>query len=327
MPNYYEYDCPVCNKQFEEGDDIVTCPICGTPHHRDCYNITGHCVNRGLHASSYSFLDDMKSSNNIEDKLRNAINAEINSIDNENEEDSERKRDFAKSIMPSAIDDKYDKSGEKIDGFEIGDIAATIRTNKERFLSVFKKRSKIGWNWGAFFFGSAYMFFRKMYKQGFAILALMMSTLMICDTLIIKFAPKYFEATKQFLETYLQGGFQTPDELVNASKIAMQASDARTASMITTIGYCAFLIIRIISALFADNFYKNFVYSLINRVTNSLESGASFTQTPLFAPQNEELSQQNMKKMYLSSKGGVSILNPLLVYMTIYMILSFIASR
>ena len=29
--------CPVCNKVFQEDDDIVVCPDCGTPHHRKCY--------------------------------------------------------------------------------------------------------------------------------------------------------------------------------------------------------------------------------------------------------------------------------------------------
>ena len=30
--DFYKYKCPVCNKQFKEGDDIVVCPECGTPH-------------------------------------------------------------------------------------------------------------------------------------------------------------------------------------------------------------------------------------------------------------------------------------------------------
>lgn len=30
--------CPVCLKRFQENDDIVVCPVCGTPHHRECYS-------------------------------------------------------------------------------------------------------------------------------------------------------------------------------------------------------------------------------------------------------------------------------------------------
>ncbi|HIW74485.1 MAG TPA: DUF2628 domain-containing protein [Firmicutes bacterium] len=41
---FYEgYICPVCGKKFQETDDIVTCPECGAPHHRACWQQEGHC--------------------------------------------------------------------------------------------------------------------------------------------------------------------------------------------------------------------------------------------------------------------------------------------
>lgn len=41
---FYEgYQCPVCGKPFKETDDIVTCPKCGAPHHRECWKQEGHC--------------------------------------------------------------------------------------------------------------------------------------------------------------------------------------------------------------------------------------------------------------------------------------------
>ena len=41
---FYEgFTCPVCGKTFQETDDIVTCPECGAPHHRDCWKQEGHC--------------------------------------------------------------------------------------------------------------------------------------------------------------------------------------------------------------------------------------------------------------------------------------------
>ncbi|MBQ9208024.1 MAG: hypothetical protein IJ149_00360 [Oscillospiraceae bacterium] len=48
MIEYKDYSCPVCNKQFGEEDDIVVCPECGTPYHRECYKTAG-CVNTALH--------------------------------------------------------------------------------------------------------------------------------------------------------------------------------------------------------------------------------------------------------------------------------------
>ena len=41
---FYEgYTCPVCGKAFEETDDIVACPECGAPHHRECWQREGRC--------------------------------------------------------------------------------------------------------------------------------------------------------------------------------------------------------------------------------------------------------------------------------------------
>jgi hypothetical protein len=44
MANYIGARCPVCNKKFAQADDIVVCPICGAPHHRDCYRIKNECA-------------------------------------------------------------------------------------------------------------------------------------------------------------------------------------------------------------------------------------------------------------------------------------------
>lgn len=41
---FYEgYICPVCKTKFNETDDIVACPDCGAPHHRECWKQEGRC--------------------------------------------------------------------------------------------------------------------------------------------------------------------------------------------------------------------------------------------------------------------------------------------
>lgn len=51
--DFYKYKCPVCNKQFKEGDDIVVCPECGTPHHRECYEQEEHCFYQDKHSQNF----------------------------------------------------------------------------------------------------------------------------------------------------------------------------------------------------------------------------------------------------------------------------------
>ena len=51
--NYSNKICPVCGKAFCDGDDIVVCPECATPHHRACWAENGKCANGELHESGY----------------------------------------------------------------------------------------------------------------------------------------------------------------------------------------------------------------------------------------------------------------------------------
>lgn len=47
--------CDGCGKAFEENDDIVVCPDCATPQHRECYEKNDKCVNSHLHGEDWSW--------------------------------------------------------------------------------------------------------------------------------------------------------------------------------------------------------------------------------------------------------------------------------
>lgn len=104
------------------------------------------------------------------------------------------------SIPTIQVDESLYKMKGTIDGLNIADIAATVRTNISRFIQIFKKQSetkkKAGWNWAAFFFGSFYLLFRKMYKQGAAFFSLAMTSIIAGEAFILKFAPKYVSAVQ-----------------------------------------------------------------------------------------------------------------------------------
>ena len=54
--------CVCCNKAFTEADDVVVCPLCGSPHHRECWTENGKCANTSLHAEGFSweFPEELK---------------------------------------------------------------------------------------------------------------------------------------------------------------------------------------------------------------------------------------------------------------------------
>lgn len=70
MPvNYENIPCPVCGKLMAEGDDIVVCPVCATPQHRDCWIENGRCANDELHASGYVWKREYKTEAKTEETV------------------------------------------------------------------------------------------------------------------------------------------------------------------------------------------------------------------------------------------------------------------
>ncbi len=59
---FTKYKCPVCCEWFKSGDDIVVCPECGTPHHRECYEKLNHCCYEDKHSENFSFEESNKNS-------------------------------------------------------------------------------------------------------------------------------------------------------------------------------------------------------------------------------------------------------------------------
>ncbi len=72
MADYTGSRCIVCTEQFKEDDDIVVCPECGTPYHRECYAKSGKCLNTELHRTHRTW----KPSSDVGDGLGGAVGEE-----------------------------------------------------------------------------------------------------------------------------------------------------------------------------------------------------------------------------------------------------------
>ena len=49
--------CVVCSAYLFPEDDVVFCPTCGAPHHRECYKNLGHCGLEELHGTENEYTD------------------------------------------------------------------------------------------------------------------------------------------------------------------------------------------------------------------------------------------------------------------------------
>ncbi len=87
--NYYNQRCPHCKKVFTKDDDIVVCPVCGTPQHRECYEEENKCVNAHMHLHGYVWSPEEDKSNPTEEEHTQQQNHYYYQPDENNESYSE----------------------------------------------------------------------------------------------------------------------------------------------------------------------------------------------------------------------------------------------
>lgn len=201
---FTQYTCPVCGEQFQNGEDVVVCPECGAPHHRACYEQSGHCFYADKHAPGFSFEQP-----DGEDAAEEAAHVVIcPQCGKENEktaffcgvcgcplqpEDRKQQENSAGQDsrqstqgMPfgfgtagaSAFDPLAGMNSEEeiAAGVKVGEMAKFIGKNTPYYLMVFNRIRQFGagrFSFSAFLFSGAFFIYRKMYALGIVFSLLM----------------------------------------------------------------------------------------------------------------------------------------------------------
>lgn len=209
MADYNGIICPVCKKAFCQDDDVVVCPVCGTPHHRECYKNIGHCANLSWHSQNKSFdeeyADTQKENEAQNDEKRVIICPRCQ------EENSNGEIFCKKCGLPISLNDRVHSANmngaggptfmqgmggfvkinpdEKLDGVEVWKLSAVVKQNQLRFIPTFKlfsqKKTKINFNFCAFFFSMFYLLYRRVYSWG--IWALIAQLILAIPSAILNF--------------------------------------------------------------------------------------------------------------------------------------------
>lgn len=121
--------CQGCGKIFADGDDIVVCPECGTPQHRECYNKEHKCVNEHLHEDNFEWKPKHTNEEPVEDDRELEIMIRCPFCGHENELTAKSCENcgqpfelFGKSILPDS-DRQQTKSDENYEykpPFDVG---------------------------------------------------------------------------------------------------------------------------------------------------------------------------------------------------------------
>ena len=170
--NYTGKLCDGCRQPLENGDDIVVCPICGTPQHRSCYEKNNKCVNEYLHSTDFTWTDPEEEQRKKEEELK-AQQAEQQPQPSDQPVFAPATPQSMESVFLRGV--LYDPK-DHIGGATVGEAADFVQNSAPRYIRKFMKQKKSGrklsWNWAAFFFAPYWFFYRKLYKAGAVFLAL-----------------------------------------------------------------------------------------------------------------------------------------------------------
>jgi hypothetical protein len=205
---YTGIECPVCNKPFAEGDDIVVCPECGAPYHRECYHAEGHCIFSEKHSKGESWNPPSgrevppEGSSSTNDAQRTKICPRCSTRNYPDAlfcdkcglpfvQNTQAPSGFPGPFqqggypgqpMPFALDPMGGVNPEEtMDGCAAGDLAKYVKVTTPYYLPIFKKikdTQKSRFNFSAFLFTGGWMLYRKQYKWGIPITLLMFCVLL-----------------------------------------------------------------------------------------------------------------------------------------------------
>ena len=170
--NYTGKLCDGCRQPLENGDDIVVCPICGTPQHRSCYEKNNKCVNEYLHSTDFTWTDPEEEQRKKEEELKAQQAAQQPQPSDQPVFALATPQSMESVFLRGVLYDPKDDVG----GATVGEAADFIQNSAPRYIRKFmkqkKKGGKLSWNWAAFFFSPYWFFYRKLYKAGAVFLAL-----------------------------------------------------------------------------------------------------------------------------------------------------------
>ena len=256
--------CPVCHAYLFDDDDVVFCPICGAPHHRDCYNAIGHCALEDKHGTDEQYDASVykreETSEEQEEKAEESNVVRGRFGGNEMEDDANfcpHCRAPRENATANPFGDiKKDTVLE--DGIVAEELARFTLINPSRYVRKFfslNKKNRVSWNWAAFLFPCEWSLYRKCYKSG-----ILMGILLVAAALLTMPMEK---ALSQFVLD--NANYQQVMALLleNSDKIGLLPM------VLSLVGGAITLGVRIFAGVFGDYIYRGTAIERIKAINSS----------------------------------------------------------
>ncbi len=264
--------CQICHSYLFDDDDVVICPTCGAPHHRDCWQTVGHCGVEENHGTDLQY-DKVKKVEAAEAENTNSehtcrfcgrtsktTGAEFCPYCGQPYEGQGVHHHHQPFVINGAAINLDPLGGipkdTKIEGVAAGDIATFVGNNSARYVHKFKtlnKGNKKSWNWLAFLFPSAWCLSRKMYGNGILFLILSLAS-NLC-----------FVPFNQTLNSLGDVANMTYNQAVTLATENI-ASFTPLIWIMCAVGTVLYILPHIICGLFGDWMYRGFALDKIKRI-------------------------------------------------------------
>lgn len=292
---YDNIRCEKCNELFKADDDIVVCPDCGAPYHRECYQSEGKCVHADTHGTDEQWtsnridLDELDKESGVEDDTTSLKCKVCDYSLRENARFCDRcgapvgstKENYQNDRVAGIVGAQYDQidlDEEIADGVKLKEAANYVKVNKPYYVLVFSriKRFKMSrFNFCAFLFTGGWFMYRKQYAKGI-ILALVVGALIFLSNFIyIMYSQQYGEVFYNLLNEGGNSSF-TMNQMLTAAK-SMGGHDFTMLVLPYVVEVIRYVLMFVVGAK-ANKMYMNGCIKDIQKIKNQGKTEAEIAQ-------------------------------------------------
>ncbi len=274
MPQDFRYSgvkCPVCNEFFNSQEDIVVCPLCGTPHHRACYKQNGECANAERHNEGYRW----ESVEPVAEPVKENSNQQIPPFFT-GDGNPHNSRDAASTVFWANQQNPFSAYPKELcEGAETEEATEFLGMNAFKYLQNFfyEKSGKKTFNWAAFLFMPYWFFYRKMVKIGVIFMAIILgvSVLVSIPDSSQSFAAELMEWTEEYQS--VNPNETTPElEEQSFNEFVAIFTNNKLGACLVVAESILNLILRIVAGFKANGWYYKHATSKIKKIKETAPS-------------------------------------------------------